>query len=79
MQNQRQDFNIENPNGKESIMMMGEYKIDLRVICCKKISISEYKLLKTFSHKNKNSKIGQIMKALKRLKRPHKTLVLAPN
>jgi len=38
---------------KESIMTMGEYRIDFRVMCPKKRSISDYNSIITFSHKTR--------------------------
>jgi len=52
---------------KESTIVMGKYKIDLRAMCPKKRSISDYISLTKLSHTNKNNEIGQTMNAPKGL------------
>ena len=50
---------------KESTIVMGKYKIDLRAMCLKKRSISDYISLIKLPHTNKNSEIGQTINASK--------------
>ena len=80
-------FNVENPNGKNHrqqqaknpTIVMEKYKIDLRAMCPKKRSISDYISLTKLPHTNKNSEIGQTMNVPKGPKQPHKTLALTSN
>jgi len=46
---------------------MGKYKIDLRAMCTKKTSISDYISLTEVLYTNKNSEIGQTKNAPKGL------------
>ena len=47
---------------EEFIMMIGEYRIYVRVMCPKKISTSDYNSLTTFCHKTKILKLKGLLK-----------------
>ena len=59
---------------KESIIVIRTYKIDIRVMCSKKRSISNYILLTKFLHTKRNSKINKTMNAPKGLNDHRKCL-----
>jgi len=52
---------------EESTIVIGKYKIDLRAMCPKKKSISDYISLTQLAHTNKNSEIDENMNAPKGL------------
>ena len=64
---------------KQRIHYSYEKVQNLRAMCPKKRSISDYISLTKLPHTNKNSEIGQTMNAPKEPKLPHKMLTLTPN